>query len=74
MPGHFTREGDHKRIDPDILRLDLTGGDQWELVGQLPVPLSSPASRIIGDEFFLAGGSLNGGSVQPKMWLTGAPS
>ncbi|MDA0792146.1 MAG: hypothetical protein O2780_22145 [Proteobacteria bacterium] len=72
--GHFTREGDHKRMDPDILRLDLNGGTEWELVGVLPVPLSSPASRIIGDEFFVAGGSLNGGSVQPKMWVTGAPS
>ena len=71
--GHFTPTGGRKRIDPDILCLDLNGGQEWEVIGTLPVPLSSPASRIIGDQFYVAGGSLDGGSVQPKMWVTEAP-
>jgi N-acetylneuraminic acid mutarotase len=64
--GHFTPEDGRKRIDPDVLRLE-PGGD-WEVIGKLPVPLSSPAARIINGTFYVAGGSLDGGSVQPKMW------
>ncbi|HJN51000.1 MAG: kelch repeat-containing protein [Pseudomonadales bacterium] len=69
--GHTTPEGGRKSIDPDILK--LAPGGPWELIGKLPVPLSSPAARIIGGKFYVAGGSLNGGSVQPKMWVTDAP-
>lgn len=69
--GHTTPEGGKKSIDPDILM--LAPGCEWELIGKLPIPLSSPAARIIGDKFYVAGGSLDGGSVQPKMWVTDAP-
>jgi N-acetylneuraminic acid mutarotase len=69
--GHTTPEGGTKQIDPDILM--LAPGCDWEVIGKLPVPLSSPSSRIIGDKFYVAGGSLNGGSVQPKMWVADAP-
>ncbi|MDA0791636.1 MAG: hypothetical protein O2780_19545 [Proteobacteria bacterium] len=69
--GHFTAEGDHKRIDPDILCLEP--GGEWEVIGKLPVALSSPASRIINGKWIVAGGSLDGGSVQPKVWMTDAP-
>lgn len=68
--GHTTPEGGKKSIDPDILM--LAPGCEWELIGKLPIPLSSPAARIIGDKFYVAGGSLDGGSVQPKMWVTDA--
>ncbi len=64
-------EGGRKSIDPDILT--LSAGGEWELIGKLPVPLSSPAARIIDDKFYVLGGSLNGGSVQPKVWVTDAP-
>lgn len=69
--GHTTPAGGRKSIDPDILA--LTPGGSWELVGKLPVPLSSPAARIIGGTLYVAGGSLDGRSVQPKMWATEAP-
>lgn len=64
-------EGGKKQIDPDILT--LAPGGEWELIGKLPVPLSSPASRIINGKLFVLGGSLDGGSVQPKVWVTDAP-
>ncbi len=69
--GHTTPEGGRKSIDPDILT--LAPGGEWELMGKLPVALSSPAARIINGKFYVAGGSLNGGSVQPKMWVAEAP-
>ena len=70
--GHFTPEDGRKRIDPDILCLEP--GGEWQVIGKLPVALSSPASRILGGKLYVAGGSLNGGSVQGKMWMTEAPA
>ena len=60
-----------KQIDADILA--LTPGDEWEVVGKLPMPLSSPAAAIIGGRLYVAGGSPNGSSVQGKMWVRDAP-
>ena len=69
--GHTTPAGGRKSIDPDILA--LTPGESWELVGELPVALSSPAATIIGGKLYVGGGSLTGSSVQAKMWVTDAP-
>lgn len=69
--GHFTPADGHKRIDRDILRCGQDG--EWKVIGKLPVALSSPASRIIDGKLYVAGGSLDGGSVQPKVWVTRAP-
>ena len=69
--GHTTPEGGSKSIDPDIL--SLAPGGKWEVVGKLPMPLSSPAAAIIGGKLYVAGGSPNGRSVQADMWVTNAP-
>ena len=69
--GHTTPAGGTKSIDPDILA--LTPGGAWELVGRLPVPLSSPAAAIIDGKLYVAGGSLDGGSVTARVWVTDAP-
>ena len=69
--GHTTPEGGRKQIDADILA--LTPGEKWEVVGKLPMPLSSPAAAIIGGKLYVAGGSPNGSSVQGLMWARDAP-
>ncbi len=69
--GHTTKKGESKKIDPDILALAV--GGQWELVGKLPMPLSSPAAAIIGGKLYVGGGSPNGRNVQADMWVTIAP-
>ena len=69
--GHTTPDGGRKRIDADIL--SLVPGEQWQVVGKLPMPLSSPAAAIIGGKLYVAGGSPNGSSVQGKMWMRNAP-
>lgn len=69
--GHKTPEGGRKQIDADILA--LTPGDTWEVVGKLPMPLSSPAAAIIDGKLYVVGGSPNGRSVQGKMWVRDAP-
>jgi len=37
------------------------------------VPLSSPAAAIIDGKLYVAGGSLDGSSVEARMWVTDAP-
>jgi N-acetylneuraminic acid mutarotase len=69
--GHTTPEGGTKSMDPDVLT--LTPGGAWQVVGRLPVPLSSPAAAIVGGKLYVAGGSLNGSSVEARMWVTDAP-
>ena len=69
--GHTTPEGGTKSIDPGILA--LTPGGQWEVVGKLPMALSSPAAAIIGGKLYVAGGSPNGRNVQADMWVRRAP-
>ena len=69
--GHTTPEGGRKQIDADILA--LTPGEEWQVVGKLPMPLSSPAAAIIGGKLYVAGGSPDGGSVQGLMWVRHSP-
>ena len=69
--GHTTPAGGKKSVDPDILVLQ-PGGD-WELLGKLPMPLSSPAAAIIGGRLYVAGGSKDGRNVQGRMWVADLP-
>ena len=69
--GHTTPAGGGKAVDPDILVL-RPGGD-WELLGKLPMPLSSPAAAVIGKRLYVAGGSKDGTSVQARMWVSDLP-
>ena len=69
--GHTTPAGGTKSIDPDILVLEP--GGEWELLGKLPMPLSSPAAAIIGGKLYAAGGSATGRGAQAKMWLADLP-
>ena len=69
--GHTTRPGETKQVDPDILA--LSSGGQWEVVGTLPMPLSSPAAAIIDGKLYVAGGSPGDSIVQADMWVRRAP-
>ena len=69
--GHTTPAGGTKSQDPDIL--SLANGGQWQKVGELPNPLSSPAAAIIGDRLYVAGGAAGGSVVQSGMWVSPAP-
>lgn len=69
--GHTTPAGGSKSQDPDIL--SLARGGQWQKVGELPGPLSSPAAAIIGGKLYVAGGAQGGSVVQSKMWVSPAP-
>ncbi len=71
MMGGMTRDGKRRRIDADIVALS-TAGD-WQVLGRLPRPLSSPAAAIIGGRLFVAGGSANGRDPQPGMWVRDMP-
>lgn len=67
--GHFTPEGGKKALNPDILR--LAPGGSWEVIGQLPYALSSPASAIIGDKLYVAGGF--DGKIKKDVFVTDVP-
>ncbi len=69
--GHTTPKGGTKSIDPDILM--LKEGGEWELLGKLPYPLSSPAACIIDGKMYVGGGSKNGGSVAIELFVTDVP-
>ena len=69
--GHTTAPGESKQVDPDILALSPDG--EWELVGKLPMPLSSPAAAIIDGRFYVAGGSPGRSAVQADMWVGRLP-
>ena len=69
--GHTTPAGGNKSQDPDIL--SLARGGQWQKVGELPGPLSSPAAAIIRGKLYVAGGAQGGSVVQSKMWVSPAP-
>ncbi|MCE2541279.1 MAG: hypothetical protein J4G16_13120 [Acidobacteria bacterium] len=69
--GHTTAPGESKQVDPDILALS-PGGD-WEVIGKLPMPLSSPAAAIIDGRFYVAGGSPGRSAVQADMWVGRLP-
>ncbi|MCP4785199.1 MAG: hypothetical protein GY878_16735 [Fuerstiella sp.] len=68
--GGMTRD-ERRRIDPHITA-GIPGGE-WQIVGELPRPLSSPVAAVIGDKLFVAGGSLNGADPQPGMWVSSVP-
>ena len=69
--GHTTPAGGTKSQDPDILTLAPEG--QWQKVGELPNPLSSPAAGIIDGMLYVAGGAFEGSTVQAKMWMGEVP-
>jgi len=69
--GHTTPAGGTKSQDPDILTLAPEG--QWQKVGELPNPLSSPAAGIIDGMLYVAGGAFEGSTVQAKMWIGEVP-
>ena len=69
--GHTTPAGGSKSQDPDILK--LARGGQWQVVGRLPMPLSSPAAAIIQDRLYVAGGASGGSTVVAGMWVRPAP-
>ena len=69
--GHTTPAGGTKSIDPDILVLEP--GGEWELLGSLPMPLSSPAAAIIDGRLYAGGGSATGRGAQSKMWVAELP-
>ena len=69
--GHTTPMGGSKAQDPDILT--LAPGSQWQKVGELPNPLSSPAASIIDGIMYIGGGAYQGSTVQSKMWMAPVP-
>ena len=69
--GHTTPDGGTKSVDPDILVLEPDG--QWDVLGELPMPLSSPAAAILGGRLYVAGGSKDGRSVQGRVWVAALP-
>lgn len=69
--GHTTAPGESKQVDPDILV--LSAGGEWEVVGTLPMPLSSPAAAIIDGRFYVAGRSPGRSAVQADMWVGRLP-
>ena len=69
--GHTTEPGEMKQVDGDILALSSDG--QWELVGVLPMPLSSPGAAIVDGRLYVAGGSPGQSKVQADMWVRRAP-
>ena len=69
--GHTTPAGGSKSQDSDILT--LAPGGQWQKIGELPTPLSSPAAGIINETLYVAGGASGGSTVQSKMWMWHTP-
>ena len=66
LGGHTTPAGGTKSTDSDIL--SLAPGGQWQVIGSLPMPLSSPAAAIIRGRLFVAGGATAGSNVAARMW------
>ena len=69
--GHTTPANGLKSQDRDILT--LAPGGIWQKVGELPIPLSSPAASIINGTLYVAGGASRGSNVQSKMWMRPIP-
>ena len=65
--GHTTADGESKKIEGDILA--LKPGGKWKVVGKLPIPLSSPVARVIGDKFYVAGGCFKWPEITNQMWV-----
>ena len=69
--GGMGRIGKRRWIDDKILA--LSSDDKWKAIGDLPMALSSPVAAIINDQLYLGGGSPNGATPQPAMWVRPAP-
>jgi N-acetylneuraminic acid mutarotase len=69
--GGMAQVGEKRWIDNKITA--LTSEDKWKHVGELPQPLSATAAGIIDGKLYLAGGSPDGATPQPAMWVRSAP-
>ena len=69
--GGMGRIGERRWIDDKILA--LSSNDQWKALGDLPMALSSPVAAVIDDQLYVGGGSPNGATPQPAMWVRPAP-
>ena len=65
--GHSTPEGGKKGFCGNVVT--LREGGEWEVTCHLPKPISSPASRIINDKLYVAGG-WDGRMDDDKEWLS----
>ena len=64
--GHSTPEGGKKGFCSDVVT--LREGEEWEVTCHLPKPISSPASKIIKDNLYVAGG-WDGRTDENKDWV-----
>ena len=63
-----------KRVDVFDNKITvLTSEGTWKHVGELPRPLSAAAAGILDGRLYLAGGSPNGATPQPAMWVRDLP-
>lgn len=69
--GGMARRDQKRWIDDRVL--SLRPGGSWEVVATLPQPLSSPVATIIEGRLFVGGGSPNGATPQPAMWVRPIP-
>jgi N-acetylneuraminic acid mutarotase len=69
--GGMAQVGERRWIDNKITVLTSEG--KWEHVGELPRPLSASAAGVVAGKLYLAGGSPNGATPQPGMWVCRAP-
>ena len=65
--GHSTPEGGKKGFCGNVVT--MREGEEWEVTCHLPKPISSPASRIINDKLYVAGG-WDGRMDDEKEWLS----
>ena len=69
--GGMAQVGEKRWIDNKITI--LTSDGKWKHAGELPRPLSAAAAGIIDGKLYLAGGSPNGATPQPGMWVRSIP-
>ena len=65
--GHSTPEGGKKGFCGNVVT--MREGEEWEVTCHLPKRISSPASRIINDKLYVAGG-WDGRMDDKKEWLS----
>lgn len=70
--GGMAQVGRKRWIDNKTTVLSPEG--KWEHVGELPRPLSAAAAGIVDGKLYLAGGSPNGATPQPGVWVRRAPT
>jgi len=69
--GGMAQVGQKRWIDNKITVLTPQG--QWIHAGDLPRSLSAAAAGVLHGKLYLAGGSPNGGTPQPGMWVRSLP-